>query len=266
MFLRKIFSVNNKFTWVLIDLMIVIIGVYCAFLIQNYAVKQRDHKERVKVLSELKYELEYFRTILPGRASYAWKNVNQWKETQERGSYVDFSNWIFIPPQRNYKTIEYALGIENYEVIDYQLFNQLQALFVTIKSLESAETLIMETSRKYKSIHENMTPEERLNRGVDNKENFEWFIRFFESRAANLKLVAEKSTSTLEVINDQLGPRLRKELETKLIQKQIPDYSSKEEAITAGRHAFPNFTKEELEAIYDQVKMKMDSSAQIDHK
>ena len=253
MFLRKIFSSKNKLTWVLIDLLIVIIGVYCAFLIQNYALKQRDHKERIKVLSELKYELEYFRTILPGRATYAANRVSEWKSKLDQGLYVDFSNWIFIPPQRNYKTIEYALGIENTEVIDYRLFNQLQSLFVTIKSLESAETLIMETSRKYKPLHEKMTPQERLNRGVDNMENYEWFIRFFESRAENLGLVATRSVSTLKIINAQLGPVRRKEIESELMKKYLPDYDSKEEAVAAGQYAFPNFTEEEIGALYDEI-------------
>lgn len=58
MFLRKLFSKDNRLTWVVIDLIIVIIGVYCAFAIQSYADNQKISQERDRVLTALKYEME----------------------------------------------------------------------------------------------------------------------------------------------------------------------------------------------------------------
>ena len=58
MFLRKLFASDKKLGWVIIDLFVVIIGVYCAFLIQNSATAQQDKKEQTKIYSALKMELE----------------------------------------------------------------------------------------------------------------------------------------------------------------------------------------------------------------
>ena len=102
MFLRKIFSANNKLLWVLVDLFIVIIGVYCAFLMQNYAEQSKNAKEQDKVLTALKYELEFFRYRMFETSLGMQGKLRGLKEIQAKGSYDYFSDYRFIEPQYDY--------------------------------------------------------------------------------------------------------------------------------------------------------------------
>ncbi|MEQ9405303.1 MAG: hypothetical protein RIM99_17070 [Cyclobacteriaceae bacterium] len=252
MFLRKLLNLNNKVVWALVDLLMIIVGVYCAFLIQQYSEGQRIQKEKEKIYSALKYELENFRIFMPGQSSYAASNVEKWREISSNGSYDNFSDWIFIQPQHTYQIIEYAIGIQDNNIVDFQLYNTLQRLYVTVKSLEHAERLIMETSQKYLLVTKNMGSIQVEVRNMDNLENFKRFIRFSDSRAASLMRVATISVEALEIINERIGETKRLELERNLIASQITSLGQKERAVAAVKQHFPHFTKEELEEIYDE--------------
>lgn len=252
MFLRKLLSDSNKITWVFIDLLVVIIGVYTAFLIQSYAQEQRVEKEKERIYSALKYELENFRIFLPGRSSYTSGRVNEWTESYKEGKYINFSNWIFIEPQYTYQIIEYAMSIEDNEIVDFQLYNRLQKLYVEIKKLEHAEQLIMERSLKYKSINDKLSVNQSEERKLDNMDNFKMFIRFSESRASTLMQVAKWSGEALVILNQRIGPTKRKELERELIKSKVNSLGPKEEAIKAVKQHFPDFSEEELKDLFEE--------------
>ena len=83
-------SSRGKWAWALVDLLVVIIGVYIAFLIQSSTEEKRDKREQIKVLSGLKYELEVFRIQFPGRAKYANNLVNDWKDKEQKRTVCRF--------------------------------------------------------------------------------------------------------------------------------------------------------------------------------
>ena len=78
MFIRKLFNVGDKAKWLLLELLIVFVGVYLAFLFQSYAEQAKIDKEKEKVLVSLKLELEEFRTSFPRFAEYQEGMVNEW--------------------------------------------------------------------------------------------------------------------------------------------------------------------------------------------
>ena len=247
---------RGKWAWALVDLFVVIIGVYIAFLIQSTATEQKDEREQIKVLSGLKYELEVFRILFPGRADYAIDKVEQWKKSEQNESYVDFSNWIFIEPQYPYQVVKYALELENADIIDFELYNAIQKVYDEITSLEHADRLIMETSRMYKRLHEDMTGQERLSRSADNYENFQFFIRFFEVRAESLSYLAEASNEALKIINERLSLEERKAIEASFMKDNIEAADSEQEAIGIGQLYFPHFETEEIQKIYQEATQK----------
>ncbi len=251
MFLRKFLTNSNKLAWVFVDLLVVIIGVYTAFLIQNYAQEQHIEKEKERIYSALKYELENFRIFLPGRSSYTANRVSEWLEVYRNNNYEDFSNWIFVEPQYTYQIIEYAMSIEDNEIVDFQLYNKLQKLYVEIKKLEHAERLIMESSLKYQSLNDKISAVEAEARKLDNLDNFKMFIRFSDSRASTLGQVAKWSDEALQILNGRINPIKKKELESQLIKSQIKSLGEKEQAIQAVKQYFPDFSDEELEELYD---------------
>lgn len=65
MFLGKLFKKSKNARFLLIELLMIFIGVYLAFLFQNYSEQKKIDKERDKVLISLKLELENFRTTFP---------------------------------------------------------------------------------------------------------------------------------------------------------------------------------------------------------
>ena len=150
----------------------------------------------------------------------------------------------------SYQVIKYAIELENAEIIDFQLYQAIQKLYYAIKSLEHTDRLVMETSRKYRRLHEDMSDAERLNRSADNFENFQFFVRFFEIRSENIARVAEVSEEALLTVNERLSLEEKKEIETSFMQDNLGQVDSEEEAIQMGKIYFKDFSEEELRKIY----------------
>lgn len=263
MFLRKIFSSNNKFVWVIIDLLIVIIGVYCAFLIQSYAEDQKNKKERDRVETALKFEIEAFRFVMSevsaGMGSYA-KELN---EIRAENNYVSFADYRFIEPQYDYQTVQYALNLQSSEVVDFQLYNVLQKLFVEIKKIEHAERLLTEVSAKYRTIPSNLrksTPEYKLT-WSENYDNFIRFATLIADRGRIAERVAEASSEALVLLNERMGPKKTKEIEKQIFVQNIHLPRNEEEAVFLAKKYFPKFSEEEIRKIYREAKgIKSDST------
>ncbi len=262
MFLRKLFSTKNKFIWVLIDLLIVIIGVYCAFLIQNYAENEKNLKERDRVITAMKYELEAFRfqmtEISRGMAGYA----KQLSAFQQQGTYGNFSDYRFIEPQYDYQTIQYALSLQNSEIIDFELYDVLQSLFVEIKKIEHVERLLTETSRRYRSIPGNISNETTEYKLVwtDNFDNFNRFVTLIGDRSSISGRIAEASVEALPLINARLGYEKSHAIERELLLENMDIARNEQEAVFLAKQFFPNFTEEEIRQLYREANLPVENS------
>ena len=49
MFIRKLFNVGDKAKWLILELLIVFVGVYLAFLFQSYSEQAKIESEKRKV-------------------------------------------------------------------------------------------------------------------------------------------------------------------------------------------------------------------------
>ena len=261
MFIRKLFSSKNKLLWVLIDLLIVIIGVYCAFLIQQSAERKRDKESQDRVLTALKYELETFRfymTNISGGMAKMYRELNQVKF---QGKYKNFSNYRFIEPQYDYQAIEYALSLQNTTIIDFELNESLQGLWVEIKKIEHVKRLLTSTSMKYQSLprtlDETSTAYQLL--WAENFDNFGWYLMFIKDRSSIANQVAQAATTALELINDRLGEQKARELEAEIIRKYIRRIaSSEEEAIELGQVFYPKLSEEEIRSLYREAELPVE--------
>lgn len=252
MFLRKLFNAENKFTWVLIDLLIVVIGVYCAFLIQEYAVNQKTIKEKDKILTALKYELEFFRIQMPGRGGFSENQANKWRKLYDSGTYYNYSTWRFVEPQYNYQIVELSINTENTEIIDFDLYQALQELFVQIKRIEYSERLLTEIGMRYQSIPNSLkrgSPEYDI-LWATNYENFQRLIQFMVDRSGNQKRLGSKSAEALLLVNERLSPSRKKEIELKLIESNLDRVRNEEEAVAVSTQLFPDFTDQEIRELY----------------
>jgi len=247
MFIRKLIF-GQKIGWVLIDLLVVIIGVYCAFLIQTSAEKKSNLKEKEKVLTALKVELETFRIQFPQFANYVADFYNEIKDEE----YVDFSDWRFADPQYAYKIIEYAMDVNNNEIVDFQLFEQLQKMYVGIKQLEFTERNITKKADLYKQLIPELSETHPLNleRKADNRTSFKRFKLFLRGRIQGLRRATTTAENALELINESLGPEKCKPIEKDVIIFSMKYTKSEEEAIEMIQSLFPNFSVQELKEFY----------------
>lgn len=252
MFLRKLFQGNNKAGWVLIDLLIVIIGVYCAFLIQNYSTNQQNKKEEDRILTALKYELEQFRYTMFQVATGMGNYSRELSKTASENTYSNFSDFRFIEPQYGYQIIEYSLNLQNTDIVDFELYNSIQGLFVEIKKMEHVERLLTETARRYISLPEGLpksSPEYQV-RWAENYDNFNRFTVLIRDRAEIAARVATASADALPIINDRLGPEKTKEIEKEILLSNIDLARNEDEAVQIVKKFFPNFEEEEVRELY----------------
>ena len=257
MFLRKLFSTKNKFTWVLVDLLIVIVGVYCAFLIQRYSENVKNDKERNRIIKALKYEAEVLRYLMTEASAGMAKYADQ-LEKVKNVQYSDFSNYRFIEPQYDYQTLHYALNLQNPQIIDFELHQLLQAMEVEIRKLEHTERLITEVSANFRRLPPKLSKDSEAflllqSQNVDNFERFQMFIR---DRGNISKILLETSIAALAVINKHLGPEQTKAIEKKLMLQNAEYFGSEELSVEIGKALFPHFTEEELREIYREGRSR----------
>lgn len=256
MFLRKLFSSKNKFTWVLIDLIIVIFGVYIAFALQNRAEASNIKKEKDKVFTALKYELEYFRYRMYETKLGMSRTYSSLKEFQSKNKYNNFSNYRFIEPQYDYQTIQYSIGLQNTDIIDFELYDVLQSLFVEIKKIEHVERLLTETAQKYKSVPPGLKKKtaEFLLIDSENKDNFDRFLILIFDRSEISERVSLAASEALNILNDRLGETRARTIEENLIKDNITLVAdSKEQAIALANKFYPEFTEDQIARIYEQM-------------
>ena len=223
MFIRKLFQISDKVKWLLLELLVVFVGVYMAFLFQRYAEGQKLKDEKEKVLISLKKELEEFRTNFPGFASYQRGKLVEWDSLLDAGELTDYYNWRYLEPQYNFKVIEYAMNKEGTEIISFELYEALSKLHSRIRQLEHAERLMTNFGQRYNlvpsSLAENDTQRKILE--AENRFAFYRFIGAARLRAGKLENVAELAEDILKVVNEDLGPEKTREVEISLLKNYI---------------------------------------------
>lgn len=252
MFLRKLFRIGDKAKWLTLELLVVFVGVYLAFLFQSYNENTKLDKEREKVFFSLKSELEFFRVRMPGRSGYTMRRWGELKQIERKEEYADFSGWRFLEPQYDYQVIEYAINLEGGDIIDFELFDKLRDLYSSIKRLEHAERMMMEMAQRYEPVPEKLSrsvPEVAL-KHANNYKNFVRLILFMRDRGGDQQDVADKAIKCLEIINERMDPKVRRNIETGLVKTQIRLFDTLEEAVESVKKYFPDFTSEEVEALY----------------
>lgn len=258
MFLRKLFKIGDKAKWLTLELLVVFVGVYLAFLFQSYNENAKVDKEREKVFSSLKSELEFFRVRMPGRAGYTRGMWEKLKAIERNGEYTDFSDWRFLEPQYDYQVIDYAINLEGGEIIDFELFDKLRDLYSSIKRLEHAERMMMEMAQRYAPVPEVLSrsiPEVALKHAANYK-NFGRLLLFMRDRAGDQQDVSDKSKECLKIINERMDSEVRRDIETGLVKTQIRMFDTVEEAVESVREYFPDFTDEEVEELYREKGSK----------
>ncbi len=243
----KLFS-KNGMKFLLLELIIVFLGVYLAFLFQNYSENQKLKTEKEKIMIGLKEDLEYFRIFFPGFISSMNNDIEGWNQLIADDSYEDFSDWRFIQPQYDYTVVEYALDADA-EVIDFEMNSSLSKLYTELEKLRQAEELITITAQNYKAVppNESRTTEIQILH-ANNLLNQRRLANRAQDRVGIMQRVATLSEENLKQINAEFSDSELKEIELLLIGKRASDIppNQTEFYIQVLKQFFPNLTEEEI--------------------
>jgi hypothetical protein len=246
----KIFS-KQGVKFLLLELVVVFLGVYLAFLFQSYSENQKLKSEKEKIMIGLKDDLEYFRIFFPGLSSGMKGNIAEWEDLIKRDTYRDFSSWRFIQPQYDYAVIEYALNADA-EVIDFEMNSDLSKLYTELEKLRQAEELITEIALNYKAVPPNLerTPEVQLIH-ANNLLNLERLKNRAIDRVGIMDRISELSTQNLIRVNEEFSDQKRKEIELLLISKRdLPDNEQEKQFyFRVLKRAFPDLSDEEIKEV-----------------
>lgn len=256
MFIRKLFKIGDKAKWLFLELLIVFIGVYLAFILQSFAEGSKMDKEKEKVLIGLKLELEEFRTGFNRFADFQEDKVKEWDSLFAIEKVGDYYGWRYIEPQYNFSIIEYALDLKGTDIVDFDLYDDLSKIYSEIKKLEHAERLMTELGMQYKIISGSLDPSSQMakNLAAENRFHFFKFKGFARDRVGILRRAANYSQDLLETINSELGPERVREVEFRLLKKYLEagvDIPFLKEIFA---ESFPHYSEEEFNQMVEEIK------------
>lgn len=264
MFIRKLFKISDKAKWLTLELLIVFIGVYLAFLFQSYSEDRKLGKEKEKVLVSLKLELEEFRTSFPRFADYQESKTKEWDSLYNLGIYEQYYQWRYLEPQYNFKIIEYAINQEGTDVIDFELYESLSKLYGEIRQLEHAERMMTEYGGKFSIIPSQLNADspEALILKSQNRFHFYKFRGFARDRTGDLRRVANRSEELVKIVNEQLGPKKVREVELGMISDYLDAGIDADFIKSIFLENFPAYTAEELDEEFEKLRERQISSEQ----
>lgn len=224
MFLRRLFKVGDKIRWLALELLVVFIGVYLAFLFQSYNEQRKNEREREKVLVSLKKEVEKFRISSPLNSTGQRNQLSKWKLAFSKGEVIRFDTWRFLEPQYNFQVIEYAINLQGIEIIEFELYEAISELYREIKQLEHAERRMTNMSDRYSPVPKDLseTSETYQLLTSQNLFHFQKFIGAATDRVNNLDEVAARARKIVAMINQRLSFEKQQEIAFDILTEFFP--------------------------------------------
>ncbi|OEK06879.1 hypothetical protein [Roseivirga misakiensis] len=256
MFIRKLFKIGDKAKWLTLELLIVFIGVYLAFLFQGYAEKTNIKKEKEKVLVGLKLELEEFRTGFERFADFQSGKVKEWDSLFRVGEVATYYDWRYIEPQYNFTIIEYALNQKGTDIVSFELYTMLSQIYLEIKKLEHTERLLTELGMKYNIIPNDLdkTKGQGAILAAENRFHFYKFKNFSRDRAGELRRVWQASSEVIKLINEEIGPEKARVVDTALLEKYVSLGVEIDFIKELFDQYFPQYSDEDFQQMLDEIK------------
>lgn len=194
---------ENSWKSFLLELLVVFVGVYLAFELNNFSENQKVRNEKDKVMTSLKHELDVIGISFGDMGNYQKAIANEWDSLLRMDKITDFHNWRYIQPQYNYAVLEYAIDTRDTRIINFELYEKLIKIHREIKKLEFTENLMTEFGGKLRNIPQGidtMNMEYKARR-ADNKFSFYKFTSYARDRGNILMSLPELAREALAIIN-----------------------------------------------------------------
>lgn len=259
---KRIYNRIKKINWniILLELFIVFVGVYLAFLLSNYQENNRIEAEANKIYTSLKKELENIRFNFPQRAAYQSSLNQRWDTLWSNSEFPPLYDWRYIQPQYDFTTMEYALQAQSSSIVNFELYESLTSLYQGVKRLEHIESLITDIGAKCYNVSTTfgLSEAEIARRRTDNQLLFYRFKDLSVLRAKELEYLVPHAESSLEIINARLGREKRKEIELDLLREYLPELLKdanipKEKLKVLIQKQFPTLKEGDVMPIVDEI-------------
>lgn len=245
MFLRKLFKVPDKIKWLSLELLVVFVGVYLAFLFQSYSENNKIDQEKYKVLVSLKKELEQFRMDFPGNAAYQKSVLKDWDSLIKINQQPDYYNWRYLEPQYNFKVIEYAINTEGTDILDFELYEGLLNLYGDITKVQNAEAVMTDFAGRHKSIPKGLIENQEIKlMKAQNQFSLSKFRTGAWDRAGALERVAATASKLIQKINNELGPKKTEAVDLELLKYYYDAGVDRSYIMETFLKYFPSYSKD----------------------
>ncbi len=181
----------------LAELVIVFVGVYGAFLFENYNEARKRNEERQKVYQALRNEIGSLRTTFASIAGYQVKYNRELKAKIDRGETPDEVRRLrYVAPQYSLEVLENALRFNSFELLDLPLHIQLSRYHSLIQMLGYAEQKITQLSESYVGLHD-ASP-------ATLREQYRWSLTYLNDRRDILQTLTAESDELLRELDRRI--------------------------------------------------------------
>ena len=193
---RRFFSWRGTRS-LLAELVIVFVGVYGAFLFENYNDARKRNEERQKVYEALRNEIGSLRTNFAAIATYQVKFNRELKEKIDRGETPNEVRHLrYVAPQYSLEVLENALRFNSFELLDLPLHIQLSRYHSLINMLSYTEQKITGLSESYVGLYD-ASPQTL-------REQYRWSLIYLNDRRDILGMLTTESDKLLRELDRRI--------------------------------------------------------------
>ncbi|WP_395373301.1 hypothetical protein [Marinicella sp. W31] len=136
----------------LVDLIVVFIGVYLAFIFAEYQQDQQRHKETQKVIGLLQIGVSRLESSFNGAVGFHERFDENFSAQLEAEVIPHFGFQTYVAPQYPIDQIKYIITSESYDVFDLDLYVWLTEYSNAIQRIMYVEEKIVQMSDRYQPL------------------------------------------------------------------------------------------------------------------
>lgn len=187
------------FVAIAVELLIVFIGVYLAFLLAQFDQGRRMDERRDRVLGLLKEGVVYYEELFSGFVLYHDSHNASFREDLDKGVIQDYADQTYVAPQYPIEVVNYLITSESFDVFDAELY-------LPLTSYANALERIMYVEEKLTELAEGFNPAAASSDDPVLREsqlqNAARYLRYMDLRRSISGELARKSSELLALIDD----------------------------------------------------------------
>jgi len=188
---------------VLLELAIVFVGVYLAFVFTEYQQDRERQRDADRVLALLEVGLERFEGIFERIAQYHERENPPFRAALAEGRIPDFGDQYYPAPQYPLDVIKFVTTRESFEVFPLQFYVSLTTFAATMQRLMYVEEALARASERWVALPPPEAPRfERV--FAEQSQNARRYAEYLDKRGA---IAAELAAQATELLAD--AKRLR---------------------------------------------------------